>query len=132
MAGEDCVRKRQSGSTSKSPESEETQRRPENERSFQNASNGEILSLGLHLWHMVSSKVSFLAHGSCVFALSFQFCFLLVERLPRCSSVCMSCTSPAGLGYLECCPAQLSFGGSVLQCLHSSRVKKVIVTGEMC
>lgn len=47
MAGEDCVRKRQSGSTTtyKNSENEETQRRPESERSFQNSSNGEILSL---------------------------------------------------------------------------------------
>lgn len=45
MAGEDCVRKRQSGSstTSKTPENEEAQRRPESERSFQNSSNGETL-----------------------------------------------------------------------------------------
>lgn len=49
MAGEDCARKRQSGSATahKPPENEEVQRRPEGERSFQNASNGEVLSLGL-------------------------------------------------------------------------------------
>lgn len=43
MAGDDCVRKRQSGSTAtcKTPENEETQRRPESERPFQNSSNGE-------------------------------------------------------------------------------------------
>lgn len=49
MAGEDCVRKRQSGSTTtcKNPENEEMQRRPETERSFQNSSNGETLLLGI-------------------------------------------------------------------------------------
>lgn len=48
MAGDDCVRKRQSGSTAtcKTPENEETQRRPESERSFQNSSNGETHWLG--------------------------------------------------------------------------------------
>ncbi|NWU99718.1 SOAT1 acyltransferase, partial [Upupa epops] len=39
MAGDDCVRKRQSGSTSKTPENEEKQWRPERERSSQNSSN---------------------------------------------------------------------------------------------
>lgn len=45
MAGDDCVRKRHSGSTTtcKAPENEEKQRRPESERSFQNSSNGETL-----------------------------------------------------------------------------------------
>lgn len=49
MAGEDCARKRQSGSATahKPPENEEVQRRPEGERSFQNASNGEVLLIGL-------------------------------------------------------------------------------------
>lgn len=55
MAGEDCVRKRPSGSTTtyKSSENEEMQRRPDGDRSFQNSSNGEVLSLGIN-WVCIS------------------------------------------------------------------------------
>ncbi|XP_064283749.1 sterol O-acyltransferase 1 [Passer domesticus] len=60
MAGDDCVRKRQSGSTatSKNPENEETQRRPESERSFQNSSNGWV-----DVDHVITRKMQLIAEA---------------------------------------------------------------------
>ncbi|XP_027749965.1 sterol O-acyltransferase 1 isoform X1 [Empidonax traillii] len=60
MAGDDCVRKRQPGSTApcKTPESEETQRRPESERLFQNSSNGRV-----DVDHVITRKMQLIAEA---------------------------------------------------------------------
>uniref|UniRef100_A0A8C3K821 O-acyltransferase n=2 Tax=Neoaves TaxID=3078114 RepID=A0A8C3K821_9CHAR len=60
MAGEDCVRKRQSGSTTtnKKSENEETQKRSENERSFQNSSNGRV-----DVDHVITRKMQLIAEA---------------------------------------------------------------------
>lgn len=122
MAGDDCVRKRQSGSTAtcKTPENGEKERRPENERSFQNSSNGETqwLSTGCisGMWSPLGCPFySWL----CLFAPSFLF-FCLWEGW-RCSSPCPSCTPPAGVGCLGCCPAELSLRSCALQCFQGSK-----------
>lgn len=74
MAGDDSVRKRQSGSTAtcKTPENEE-KRRPESERSFQNSSNGETQWLSTGCISGLSSPLTLSTHGSA--SLLFHFCF---------------------------------------------------------
>ncbi|XP_068807903.1 sterol O-acyltransferase 1 isoform X3 [Struthio camelus] len=60
MAGEDCVRKRQTGSTAtyRTSENEETQRRSEGERSFQNSSNGRV-----DVDHVITRKMQLIAEA---------------------------------------------------------------------
>ncbi|OXB53311.1 hypothetical protein ASZ78_014788, partial [Callipepla squamata] len=60
MAGEDCVRKRPSGSTTanKSSENEEMQRRPDGERAFQNSSNGRV-----DVDHVITRKMQLIAEA---------------------------------------------------------------------
>lgn len=92
MAGEDCVRKRPSGSTTtyKSPENEEMQRRPDGDRSFQNSSNGEVLSLGIN-WVCISlycgqlgSNVAYIWLGSWMTVWQFKwFCLWTLRQCPQ-------------------------------------------------
>lgn len=122
MAGDDCIRKRQSGSTvtCKTPENEETERRPENERSFQNTSNGETqwLSSGCISGVWSPLRCSFCS-WLCLFASSFLF-FCLWECW-RWSSLCPSCIPSAGVGCLGCSPAELFLRSCALQCLQGSK-----------